>query len=127
MSAFIRDFNKDINAAIREGSIDPYVFAAKYCYKFVNIHPFPDGNGRTCRLILNALLLKYAGVMISLGEEDSSRDEYLTEAARASESQSSASDDDDDMPLPKHWKGLAVLTLQHAEGSLKNLLASLKG
>jgi len=36
--------------------MDPYVLASKYCHKFVNIHPFLDGDGRMCRLIMNGLL-----------------------------------------------------------------------
>ena len=53
------------------------MLAAKYCDRFVNIHPFKDGNGRMCRLILNAILIKYAGVLIPLGEKCEDRAEYL--------------------------------------------------
>jgi Fic family protein len=38
---------------------DPYSLAAKLCYDFVTIHPFEDGNGRMCRLLLNRVLLEY--------------------------------------------------------------------
>ena len=37
---------------------------------FVIIHPFLDGNDRMCRLILNAILLRYAGVVVCLGKND---------------------------------------------------------
>jgi len=33
--------------AEERGSLDPYHLAAKYRHKFVNIHPFFDGNGFT--------------------------------------------------------------------------------
>ena len=57
MKAMISDINSDLQEATKSGKIDPVAFSAKYCHDFVNIHPFLDGNGRTCRLILNAMLL----------------------------------------------------------------------
>ena len=84
MKTLVQDFNTDIVIAEEEGKLDPYALAAKYCHKFVNIHPFVDGNGRTCRLILNAVLLKYAGIIIPLGEKETDRNEYLDISARAS-------------------------------------------
>jgi hypothetical protein len=33
--------------------------AAKY-------HPFEDGNGRSCRLLMNAILLKYTGMVVTI-------------------------------------------------------------
>ncbi|OJJ96298.1 hypothetical protein ASPACDRAFT_47068 [Aspergillus aculeatus ATCC 16872] len=49
------------------------------------IHPFADGNGRMCRLILNAILLKYAGIVISVGENDEGRRQYLDIQRRSGE------------------------------------------
>lgn len=37
----------------------PAIIAAYVHYKFISIHPFADGNGRTARLLMNAILLKY--------------------------------------------------------------------
>ncbi|KAH0341473.1 hypothetical protein KCU83_g9640, partial [Aureobasidium melanogenum] len=86
MLAFIAELSSEILAAEQVGHIDPDVLAAKYCRKFVNIYPFADGNGRMCRLILNILLFKYAGVFCVLGENEQAKDEYLSIAARASQS-----------------------------------------
>lgn len=36
------------------------VKAAIFCYEFVSIHPFQDGNGRLSRLLSTLLLLKYS-------------------------------------------------------------------
>ena len=64
---------------------DPVVLAAKYCHMFVNIiHPFVESNGRTCRLILNAHLLKYGGLFACFEQDDGDRDKYLEIAAAAS-------------------------------------------
>jgi len=49
------------------------------------IHPFVDENGRICKLILNTILLRYAGVVVALGEHDESREEYLDIQRRAGE------------------------------------------
>lgn len=38
---------------------DPAIIAAYAHYKFLSIHPFADGNGRTARLLMNAILLKH--------------------------------------------------------------------
>lgn len=40
------------------GKIHPIEFAAKLHQKFVYIHPFIDGNGRTARLLMNAALIQ---------------------------------------------------------------------
>ncbi len=44
--------------------------------KFVSIHPFTDGNGRTARLLMNTLLLKYGYAPIIVRPTD--RKKYLT-------------------------------------------------
>ncbi|KAJ3464293.1 hypothetical protein MRS44_009079 [Fusarium solani] len=84
MKKMISSLEDDVKAAIDAGGIDPVVLAAKYCHVFVNIHSFLDGNGRTCRLILNAILLKYGGTIVCIGEHDEDRHEYLRIASNAS-------------------------------------------
>ncbi|KAI0002766.1 fic/DOC family protein [Xylariaceae sp. FL0662B] len=82
MARFVVDLNADIRKADEENVVDPFALAAKHSIEFVNIHPFQDGNGRLCRLILNALLCKYAGVIIPIGEDRAEIREYLDMAAR---------------------------------------------
>ncbi|KFY19112.1 hypothetical protein V493_08136 [Pseudogymnoascus sp. VKM F-4281 (FW-2241)] len=113
MRSLVQDFNCDITKAEEEGSLDPFSLAAKYCHKFVNIHPFVDGNGRMCRLLLNAVLLKYAGIVIPLGEEEPDRTEYLEVAIRASEMESLTADDDEQSAKPA-WSGLSSLLIKEA-------------
>lgn len=77
MKELMEKFNKDIE------EVDPFHLAARYSNMFVLIHPFLDGNGRTCRLLLNAILLNYAGTVVAFGENEESRQEYYGIVKRA--------------------------------------------
>lgn len=62
MPEFIQWLN---SANIR--SLHPLEYAAEAHLRFISIHPFRDGNGRTARLLMNLLLLRagYPIVVIS--------------------------------------------------------------
>jgi len=109
MRELVQKFNEDITAAETTKQIDPFSLAAKYANMFVLIHPFLDGNGRTCRIILNAILLKYSGIVIAFGEHDQARNEYLEIVKRAGE------DMTDDQP------DFAAFVLQKASQKLRTL------
>ncbi|KAJ4004132.1 hypothetical protein NW752_010791 [Fusarium irregulare] len=64
--------------------LDPFSLASKYSLRFVEIHPFQDGNGRMCRMILNAILFRYAGIVVPIGETEEDRVEYMDIKKRAS-------------------------------------------
>ncbi|KAI8666291.1 Fido domain-containing protein [Fusarium keratoplasticum] len=120
MKKMISSLEDDVKAAIDAGGIDPVALAAKYCHIFVNIHPFLDGNGRTCRLILNAILLKYGGTTVCIGEHDEDRQEYLRIASNASFAEGNQ-EDIEDVPealRPKYYKELASFVLLHARSSM---------
>ncbi|KAK3303014.1 fido domain-containing protein [Chaetomium strumarium] len=82
MKKMVRNLNRDIKQAEERGSLDPYRLAARYRHQFVDIRPFGDGDGRMSRIILNTLLLRYAGHVSEVGLEQC--DEYLRLAMRAS-------------------------------------------
>jgi len=52
MRSLINWYNKD-------NETHPLVKSSVFCYEFVSIHPFQDGNGRLSRLLSTLLLLKY--------------------------------------------------------------------
>ncbi|KAK2476341.1 hypothetical protein H9L39_11565 [Fusarium oxysporum f. sp. albedinis] len=117
MRDMIDELDSDIKKATEEGQIDPVVLASKYCHKFVNIHPFADGNGRMCRLILNALLLKYSGRFICIGQDGQDRQEYLRIAVAASVEEGSQSQETG----AANYKQLASFTLRHARDSMRKV------
>lgn len=42
----------------KKDTLHPVELAARFHFKFVYIHPFSDGNGRTARLLMNLILMK---------------------------------------------------------------------
>ncbi|MDI9309789.1 MAG: Fic family protein [Limnohabitans sp.] len=38
---------------------NPILLAAEFHYKFIRIHPFDDGNGRTARILMNFILMQF--------------------------------------------------------------------
>ncbi len=58
-------------------SIHPIILASIFHYKFIRIHPFGDGNGRTARLLMN-LILQSSGHVIAMVKSDAeSKSSYL--------------------------------------------------
>lgn len=53
------------------------VIAATFHYRFVQIHPFDDGNGRMARLLMNMILTRH-GYTIAMVQRDG-RDRYIAE------------------------------------------------
>lgn len=52
------NFEKWLNSEYTS-HLHPIKQAAIAHYKLVNIHPFTDGNGRTSRLLMNTILMRY--------------------------------------------------------------------
>ncbi len=52
--------------------INPILLAAEFHYKYIRIHPFDDGNGRTARILMNFILLQhnYPPVIIKTEEKE---------------------------------------------------------
>lgn len=122
MRSMFLEFVKDMNVAESSGVMDPFFLASKYCHKFVNIHPFLDGNGRTCRLLLNCILLKYAGIVITIGGSEEERDEYLEIASRGSMAEQV---EEDERSKPA-WAELASYVVEKGAEKLEDFPMALK-
>lgn len=125
MKSMIRELESDIKEAAKSGDIDPIALATKYTHMFVNIHPFIDGNGRTCRLILNSMLLKYGGFLVSIGEHEDDRLTYLNIAANGGTLEDMYEDAEAE-EKPKLYKELASFVLTHVKNRMAGLMKVLK-
>ena len=55
-----------------ETEINPIILAAEFHYKFIRIHPFDDGNGRTARIVMNFILMQFGFPPVIIKTEDKS-------------------------------------------------------
>jgi fido (protein-threonine AMPylation protein) len=122
MTSIVKEFNQDITTAEKEGELDPYALAAKYCHKFINVHPFLDGNGRVCRLILNAILLKYAGIVVPIGEKGDDRVKYMEIANRATQAEQVPEDERSRFA----WAELASYVIEKGAAKMETLRNTLR-
>ena len=53
-----------------EKNANPLLIAAEFHYKFIRIHPFDDGNGRTARILMNFILMKFGYPPVIIKTED---------------------------------------------------------
>ena len=58
------------NLPVMENACDAVELAAWTHVEFVKIHPFPDGNGRICRLLMNYQLMRKGLFAVSIAKED---------------------------------------------------------
>lgn len=58
LSILMRNFEQWLNSD-QALSMHPVKYAALAHYKLVHIHPFTDGNGRTSRLLMNTILMRF--------------------------------------------------------------------
>lgn len=61
----------------KKNALHPIKLAAQMHAKLVNIHPFIDGNGRTCRLVMNLILLQNGYPLTIFAPEAEDREAYF--------------------------------------------------
>ncbi|TAE35232.1 MAG: Fic family protein [Runella slithyformis] len=54
----------------QELDTEPLLLAAEFHYKFIRIHPFDDGNGRTARILMNFILMQSGYPPVVIKTED---------------------------------------------------------
>lgn len=61
----------------KEVDVNPIFLAAEFHYKFIRIHPFDDGNGRTARILMNFILMQFGFPPTIIKSDKDSKDEYF--------------------------------------------------
>jgi Fic family protein len=54
----------------RAADVNPILLASEFHYKFIRIHPFDDGNGRTARILMNFILMEFDFPPVIIKTED---------------------------------------------------------
>lgn len=70
--------------------LHPVILAAEMHERIVRIHPFIDGNGRTCRLIMNLILMQHGYPIANIKGELENRLRYYDALETASEDNKNA-------------------------------------
>ena len=68
--AMMRDLLEWYREETKKESCNPVLIASEFHYKFIRIHPFDDGNGRTARIIMNFILLQYGFPPVIIKTDD---------------------------------------------------------
>lgn len=95
-------------------ALHPVQRASEAHYKFVSIHPFIDGNGRTARLIMNLILMQNGYVPSIIRVED--RSEYIKAIELAQNGES----------LEKFHKIIATSVRKNLDFYLETLVTNIK-
>lgn len=73
-----------------KGVLHPVILAAEMHEQIVRIHPFIDGNGRTCRLIMNLILMQHGYPIANIKGELENRLRYYNALETAPEDNKNA-------------------------------------
>ncbi|KAF7528507.1 hypothetical protein PCG10_000351 [Penicillium crustosum] len=123
MQSMFCELKRDLKEVTRNGTIDPIALASKYAHIFVNIHPFIDGNGRMCRLILNSILLKFGAFIACIGVDEDDRSIYGDVAVNGGALEDLYEDAEEE-EKPKLYKELASYVLAHVKKSMTVLVSA---
>ncbi|KAJ9488886.1 hypothetical protein VN97_g4417 [Penicillium thymicola] len=123
MQSMFHELKCDLKEVRKNGTIDPIALTSKYAHIFVNIHPFTDGNGRMCRLILNSMLLKFGAFIACIGVDEDDRSIYKDVAVNGGALED-LYEDAEEKEKPKLYKELASYVLAHVKKSMTGLVSA---
>ncbi|RXZ80931.1 Fic family protein [Paenibacillaceae bacterium] len=92
--------------------VHPVELAAEFHFRYVHIHPFSDGNGRTARLLMNLILMKNGFPPAIVKAANADRLKYY-------ETLEAASIDSDKKPFIQFIAGCVEESLQRYIGAVK--------
>ncbi|KAJ5502055.1 hypothetical protein N7463_004929 [Penicillium fimorum] len=124
MKAMVRELQSDLKEVIAKGTVDPIAIASKYTHIFVNIHPFIDGNGRMCRLILNSILLKLGSFLVCIGEKEEDCSLYMEVASNGGSLEDTYGDLDEE-ERPVMHRELGSFVMSHVKVTMRKLVSML--
>ncbi|MCC3498886.1 MAG: Fic family protein [Microcoleus sp. PH2017_15_JOR_U_A] len=84
LSQLMGDFASWLNSEVAL-SLHPVEYASIAHYRFVSIHPFRDGNGRTARLLMNLLLIRAGYPIVVI--DNQIRNDYINALAYGQQNQ----------------------------------------
>ncbi|MEZ4730111.1 MAG: Fic family protein [Caldilineaceae bacterium] len=67
--ALMADLLHWYQGAVQTQALHPLILAATFHYRFVDIHPFDDGNGRMARLLTNLILMQQGFIPVVIRTE----------------------------------------------------------
>ena len=67
-----------LKKVMQENTLHSLEIASIFHYKFIRIHPFSDGNGRTARMLSNIILMHYGYPIIVVPSDAKDKDAYYT-------------------------------------------------
>lgn len=68
--ALMNDLVNWYNNKLVEEDINPILIAAEFHYRYIRIHPFDDGNGRTARILMNFILMQHGYPPVIINTND---------------------------------------------------------
>ncbi|HEY9621553.1 MAG TPA: Fic family protein [Crinalium sp.] len=108
LSELMADFVGWLNSADAQ-ALHPVLYAAEAHHRFVTIHPFRDGNGRTGRLLMNLLLLRTGYPIAIISNEN--RQRYIEALVQGQQSDS--------------WETFYALIIDATQAALIEVLGAL--
>jgi len=67
MMTALMDWYRDKRSSL---NFNPILLASEFHYRFIRIHPFDDGNGRTARIVMNFILMQFDYPPVIIKTED---------------------------------------------------------